>query len=83
MAKTKKTCLPTINNYGEYRKAPVDLFSATANRRKCLKKSKSLRQTANGANLFSSPTANRKIALFLSPTANCKKGVFFCAYGDL
>ena len=34
---TTKTCLP-INNYGEHRKAPFNLFSATANRRKCLKK---------------------------------------------
>ena len=45
-----KTYLP-INNYGEYRKAPFSLFSATANRRKCLKKSKSLRRKAKRANL--------------------------------
>ena len=40
MANTKM-CLP-INNYGKHRKAPFNVFSATANRRKCLKKSKSL-----------------------------------------
>ena len=51
----------------------------TANRRKCLKKSKSLRRIAKGANLFLSPTANRKIALFFfsSPTVNCKKELSF------
>ena len=66
-----QTCLP-ISNYGEYRKAPFNLFSATANRRQCLKKNKSLRRTAKGANLFLSTTANRKIGLF-----------FFFAYGEL
>ena len=77
-----KTCLPTINNYyGEHRKAPFNLFSATtySEQKKVPKKSKSLRRIAKGANLFLSPTANRKIALFFfsSPTVNCKKELSF------
>ena len=58
-----KTCLP-INNCGECRKSPFNLFSATANR----KNSKSLdyvrRIRAKGTNIFLSTTANRKISLF-------------------
>ena len=77
-----KTCLP-INNYGEYRKFLFDLFSATANRRKCLKNGKFTANTKRRHFFFDS--ANSKIGLkFLSPAANCKKGVFFLpAYGKL
>ena len=61
-----KTCLLIplipINNYGEYRTAPFNLFSAATNGRKCLKKSKSLRRIAR-ANFFLSTRANRKIDL--------------------
>ena len=72
-----ETCL-RINHSGEYRKAPFNWFSATANRRKCLKKSKSLRRIAKGAKLFLSTTANGKIGLdFFSPTVNCEKGASF------
>ena len=46
-------------------KTSFNLFSATSNRRKCLKKSKTLRRIAEGTNLF------------LSTTANSKKYVFF------
>ena len=46
-----KTCLP-INNYVEYRKSLLNLISATANRRKCLEKRKSLRRIPKGAILF-------------------------------
>ena len=52
-------------------KTSFNLFSATSNRRKCLKKSKTLRRIAEGTNLF------------LSTTANSKKYVFFSDYGEL
>ena len=55
-----------INNYGESRKEPLNLFSATANRRKFLfkkRKKKRIRRVAKGGNLFLSNTANRKIGL--------------------
>ena len=55
-----QTCLP-ISNYGEYRKAPFNLFSATANGRECLTKTKRLRRKARGPIFFLSTTANREI----------------------
>ena len=79
-----KTCLP-INKHGEYREAPFSLFSpTTANRRKCLKKSNSIRTAheyvAKGANLFLSTASNRKrsgliffFVRLLRSTANCNK----------
>ena len=69
-----KTCLP-INNHGEYRKSPFNLFSPTSNRRKCLKKTKSLPRTPKGANFF--PIRRIvKLAFFLH-AANCRRGVCF------
>ena len=70
-AANTKTCLP-INNYGECRKAPFNLFSATANRRKRLNKSKSLLRIAKGGKIFFSIPANRKVGL-----------IFFFAYGEM
>ena len=61
----------TQTQFREYRNAPFNLFSATVNRRKCLKKSRSLRRITKGANLFLSTMPNRKI------------GPFFLAYGEL
>ena len=72
--------MPTNKQLRRIPKSAFNLNSATANRRKCLKKSKSLRQIAKGANLFLSTTANRKIGLvyfFRLRTANCKKGPYF------
>ena len=52
-------------------KSALNLFSATTNRRKCLKQCKSINRTANGANLLLSTTANKRIGLhfFRSPPA--------------
>ena len=70
-----KTCLP-INNHGEYRKSPFNLFSAPANRRKSLHKRKSLRRITKGA-IFIFPTRLRRIRhkdanIFFSPTVKRK-----------
>ena len=65
-----KTCLP-INNHGEYRQSPFDLFSAPANRRECLKKRKSLRRIPKGAIFFFPTRRIGKLAFFFfPPTAN-------------
>ena len=82
----KRAPIVRINNDGEYRKAPFNLFSATANWRKCLKKSnfKSLRRIAKDANLFLSTTANRKIVNdFFAYCVEFRKAacIFFPAYG--
>ena len=92
-----KTCLP-INKHGEYREAPFSLFSpTTANRRKCLKKSNSIRTAheyvAKGANLFLSTASNRKrsglifflFAYYVVRRIATKKVLFFISrlYGEL
>ena len=55
--------MPTNKQLRRIPKTLFNLFSATANRRKCLSKSTSLRRIAKGANFFLSTTANREIDL--------------------
>ena len=69
-----KTCLP-INNYGEYRKFLFDLFSATANRRKCLKNGKFTANTKRRHFFFDS--ANSKIGLNFYRLRRIAKNIYF------
>ena len=82
-----KTCLPT-NNYGEHRKAPFNLFSATTtvNKRKVPKKERKSTAKSKSRHFFLWTTTNRKNGLnFMFAYGKLQKRCLFFvgAYGEL